>query len=121
SRPDTGKIGMYGISWGGRTTLYGCAIDPRLAACVINGHFNDTVPKMLTRSPNYGTYLDSREEHAFFDNLANEFSDADIGALIVPRPVYVENGLRDRVAWTPMARQEWEKLRLIRWNSCAGG
>ncbi len=38
SRPDTGKIGMYGISWGGRTTLYGCAIDPRLAACVINGH-----------------------------------------------------------------------------------
>ena len=106
------RIGIYGKSWGGRTALYAGAIDERISAVVANGHFNETVPKMLMRSPHYTAYLYTREDYAFFPNLANEFSDSDIASLICPRALYIEQGNRDPVVWYPMAQGEL--------TSCAG-
>jgi dienelactone hydrolase len=105
------RIGIYGKSWGGRTALYAGAIDERIAAVVANGHFNDTVPKMLMRSPHYTAYLYTKEDYAFFNNLANEFSDSDIASLICPRALYIEQGNRDPVVWYPMAQKEFDIVR----------
>jgi dienelactone hydrolase len=102
------RIGIYGKSWGGRTALYAGAIDERISAVVANGHFNETVPKMLMRSPHYTAYLYTKEDYSFFPNLANEFSDSDIASLICPRALYIEQGNRDPVVWYPMAKKEFD-------------
>jgi dienelactone hydrolase len=107
------RIGIYGISWGGRTALYAGALDERLAAVAVSGHFNETVPKMVQASTHYTAYIDTLEDYAFFYNLANTFSDADLGSLICPRPIFIEQGSRDRVAWVEMARREFGRLKFL--------
>lgn len=106
SRPDVdpARIGIYGISWGGRTALNAAALDTRIGAVVISGYFNDSTRKMVTRSPHYIPYIDTSEDYAFFERHALEFSDADIASLILPRPVFIENGSEDQVAHWPMAK-----------------
>src|SRR5262245_23413346 len=47
SEIDPNRIGAYGISWGGRSVMNLAALDRRVAACAISGHFNDLIPKML--------------------------------------------------------------------------
>lgn len=106
-----GRIGIYGISWGGRTALYAGALDQRLAAVAVSGHFNETVPKMVQASPHYTAYLDTAEDYAFFYGLANTFSDSDLGSLVCPRPIFIEQGTRDRVVWVEMARREFDRLK----------
>ncbi|MGI8990866.1 MAG: alpha/beta hydrolase [Bryobacteraceae bacterium] len=108
---DPKRIGVYGISWGGRTAMYQSALDPRIAATVISGHFNDTVPKMVTASPHYTPFIDTTEDYAFFRQLAVRFSDADIASMICPRPVFIEQGERDPVVWHPMAEKAFAELR----------
>ncbi|HEV8487591.1 MAG TPA: dienelactone hydrolase family protein, partial [Blastocatellia bacterium] len=108
---DRQRIGIYGISWGGRTAMYTAAMDERIAATVISGHFNQNLPKMVTASPNYTAYIDTAEDYAFFSGLAREFSDSDIASLIVPRPVFIEQGTKDRVVYYPMAQAEFALLK----------
>lgn len=108
---DPRLIGAYGISWGGRTAMYQGALDPRVAATVISGHFNDTVPKMVTASPHCTPFIDTTEDYAFFRRLAVRFSDADVASLICPRPVFIEQGERDPVVWRPMAEKAFAELR----------
>lgn len=96
---DPKRIGSYGISWGGRTSMYLGALDPRVAACAISGHFTDFVPKMVRPDPNYGTYIQSPESYAFFPGHFRLFNDADVVSLICPRPVFIEQGSKDRVAF----------------------
>ena len=102
---DPHRIGAYGISWGGRTVMYQGALDQRIAATVISGHFNDTVPKMVTSDPHYTAFINTREGYAFYDKLATRFSDADVVSMICPRAVMIEEGKRDPVVWYPMAEK----------------
>ncbi len=110
---DPHRIGAYGISWGGRTVMYQGALDPRIAATVISGHFNDTVPKMVTTDPHYTAFINTREGYAFFDRLAVRFSDADVASMICPRAVFIEEGKRDPVVWYPMAEKAFAELHAI--------
>ncbi|MGH8247603.1 MAG: alpha/beta hydrolase, partial [Gammaproteobacteria bacterium] len=110
---DPKRIGVYGISWGGRTAMYAAAIDERISATVISGHFNENLPKMVTASPHYTAYIDTAEDYAVFRGLAREFSDADVASLIAPRPVYIEQGRADRVVHYPMAQAEFQRLKSI--------
>ena len=81
------------------------ALDRRIAACVVSGHFMDSTPKMVTPSPHYTAYIEVPEDYAFFEKHALLFSDADICSLICPRPLFVEQGRADRVAYWKMARK----------------
>jgi len=110
---DPKTIGIYGISWGGRTAMYTAAIDERIAATVISGHFNETLPKMVAPSPHYTAFIETAEDYAFFPGLAREFSDSDVASLIAPRPVFIEQGTADRVVYYPMAQGEFERLKRI--------
>lgn len=107
------RIGAYGISWGGRTVMNLAALDRRVAACAISGHFNDLVPKMIAPSPNYTAYIETPENYAFFSNHARTFTDADVVSLICPRPVFIEQGRADRVAYWEMSQKAFEEARQI--------
>jgi dienelactone hydrolase len=112
SRPevDGARIGVYGISWGGRTAMNAAALDRRLAACVVSGHFMDSTPKMVTPSPHYSTYIEAEYDYPWFERHAVEFSDADICSLICPRALLIENGRQDRVAYWEMAKKAFEPV-----------
>jgi len=101
------RIGAYGISWGGRTAMYAAALDPRVAACVVSGHFMESTQKMVKPSPHYTAYIEVVENYAFFSGQATEFADADVCSLICPRPLHIEQGREDRVAYWKMAQDEF--------------
>ncbi len=110
---DAKRIGAYGISWGGRTVMNLAALDRRVAACVISGFFNDLIPKMITPSPHYKAYIEVNEGYAFFYNHFAWFNDADVVSLICPRPVFIEQGNRDRAAWWERSQAAFEQVKAI--------
>ena len=73
---DGDRIGMIGLSYGGFYTLFAAALDVRIGAAVSSCFFNN------------------RKMYDFVDwvwfNAANQFMDAEVGALVCPRPLYVE-------------------------------
>jgi len=104
------RIGVYGISWGGRTAMYAAALDPRIAACVVSGHFMESTQKMVKPSPHYTAYIEVGENYAFFSGQATEFADADVCSLICPRPVHIEQGRDDKVAYWKIAQEEFQTV-----------
>ena len=110
---DPKRIGAYGISWGGRTVMNAAALDRRIAACAISGHFNDLVPKMVTPSSNYTAFIETAEDYAFFSGHFLQFTDADVVSLICPRPVFIEQGRQDRVAHWRMSQKAFESVKAI--------
>jgi len=108
---DPNRIGAYGISWGGRSVMNLAALDRRVAACAISGHFNDLLPKMLTPSPHYTAYIETDEGYAFFWRQAALFNEADVVSLICPRPVFIEQGRTDRVAYWEMSQRAFQQVR----------
>jgi hypothetical protein len=98
SRPDidSSKIGMIGLSYGGFYTLYTAALDTRIKAayssCFINNRFVIDWP-----------------DFTWF-NAGNRFLDAEIGALIAPRHLYLEVGIRDELFQYAHARPEIDKI-----------
>lgn len=110
---DSARIGMYGISWGGRTTLYAAAIDPRLAAAAVSGYFNQTTKKQFEFSTYSTAYIDTPEEYAFFPSFITEFSDADLASLVAPRPLFIESGTLDTTAYFKDSFIEYTRAREI--------
>lgn len=107
------RIGVYGISWGGRTAMYSAAIDPRISCCVISGHFMESTRKMVFphEPESYSTYIQAGHAYAFFPGQATLFSDADVISLICPRPVHIEQGRLDRVSTWREAQDEFQIVR----------
>ena len=93
---DAERIGMIGLSYGGFYTLFAAAIDLRIRAAVSSCFFNN------------------RKMYDFVDwvwfNAANRFMDAEVGALVCPRPLYVEVGQQDELFDVRHARPEARKL-----------
>ncbi len=107
------RVGIYGLSQGGLTALFAAAAEPRLAACVCSGYFNQRTNKLVVPSEHYTAYIRTDEHDKFLLNQLNEFSDSDIASLICPRPFFVEAGARDPVIWLPDAQEEFAKIREI--------
>jgi predicted esterase len=115
SRPDVdpNRIGAYGISWGGRTVMYLAAMDKRIRACAISGHFNDFVPKMVKPSTNYTAFIETSEDYAFFPGHFKLFNDADLVSLICPRAVFIEQGRKDRVVYWEDSQRAFQSVKVI--------
>ena len=96
---DAERIGMIGLSYGGFYTLFATALDVRIRAAVSSCFFNN------------------RKMYDFADwvwfNAANQFMDAEVGALVCPRPLYVEVGKKDDLFNVRHARQEVKRLETI--------
>jgi dienelactone hydrolase len=107
-RIDPKRVGMWGISLGGMATMFWMPLEPRIHAGVCCAWFNHRRNKMAIPDSRYSCFLDTKEEHAFFHGWLTEFTDSDTMSLICPRPLLVQTGKRDGIAWWPQVIEEFE-------------
>ena len=108
---DVGRTAMYGISLGGAYAMFTTPLEPRIKAAVVCAWFNQRRHKMAVDDPRYSCFLSVDEEHIWIPGWLREFSDSDLASLICPRPLLVEQGKADGIAWWPLMLQEYEETR----------
>jgi cephalosporin-C deacetylase-like acetyl esterase len=96
---DGSRIGMTGVSWGGFCAMVAAAVDLRIKVALSSCFFNDRYKYDLVAA----TWLDS----------ARSFLDAEIAALVCPRPLCIELGLQDEQFSVEEARAEVAKVRSL--------
>lgn len=80
---DAGRIGMAGLSYGGFFTLLTAAAEPRIRAAYVSSFFNDRFRY---------NWLDMS-----LPGQAERFMDAEMAALVCPRPLWLESGRDDEL------------------------
>ncbi len=122
TRPEVvpNRIGMYGISQGGLSTLFAAACEPRIRAAVCSCYFNNRWRKMLEgewlaergreESQQYGDYMSTGEDDKFNPWSAPLWPDHVLSGLICPRPFMVETGRYDPVIYWRDAVEEFKKV-----------
>jgi len=110
-RIDRDRVGMWGISLGGMATMFWMPLEPRIKCGVVTAWFNHRRNKMVIPDPRYSCFLETKEEHAFFRGWLTEFTDSDVVSLICPRPLLVQTGKKDGIAWWPQVVEEFEASR----------
>ena len=63
---------------------------------------------MVIDDPRYSCFLSTTEEHIFIPGWLREFTDSDLVSLICPRPILVETGKGDGIAWWPQVQEEFK-------------
>ena len=95
----TASVGLAGLSYGGCHGLYAAALDPRIGALLSSGYFNDRHAYPLPPAVPPGA--------------ARAFLDAELGALVCPRPLWIETADQDEFFLPAGARTEAAKLRRL--------
>ncbi len=109
---DAGRIGFYGLSYGGKTAMRLPAVLPEYTLSICSGDFNEWIGKNVsTDFP--ASYMFTGEYEMFEWNLGPTFSYAEMAALIAPRPFMVERGHRDGVAIDEWVASEYAKVRRL--------
>jgi hypothetical protein len=108
---DGRRIGMWGVSLGGMATMFWMPLEPRIKAGVVAAWFNHRRNKMVIPDPRYSCFLETEEEHAFFQGWLTEFTDSDVVSLICPRPLLIQTGKQDRIAHWPQVVEEFKASR----------
>jgi len=94
---DSDKIGMIGVSYGGFYSLFTAAADTRIKAVYSSCFFNNR-------------YVYDWTDWTWFD-AAFKFLDAEVGALICPRPLYIEVGENDELFVVQYAKEEFKRIK----------
>jgi len=110
-RIDENRVGMWGVSLGGLSTMFWMPLEPRIKVGVVAAWFNHRRNKMVIPDPRYSCFLETREDHAFFHGWLTEFTDSDAVCLICPRPLLIQTGKKDRIAHWPQVLEEFEASR----------
>ena len=106
---DVKRTAMYGLSLGGAATLFLTPLEPRIRAAIVSAFFNQRVRKLIVDDPRYGCFLSIPDaEHWWMRGWMREFSDSDLVSMICPRPLRIEHGKGDGIAWWPMVVEEFE-------------
>jgi dienelactone hydrolase len=109
---DAGRIGFYGISYGGKTAMRVPALLPQYALSICSADFNEFVFKVASPDYPFGfMYVNEYEVVEF--NLANTFNHGEMAGLIAPRPFMVERGHNDPVATDEWVSYEYAKVRRL--------
>jgi hypothetical protein len=108
---DGDRIGMWGVSLGGTATMFWMPLERRIKVGVVAAWFNHRRNKMAVPDPRYSCFLETKEEHAFFNGWLTEFTDSDVVSLICPRPLLIQTGKQDRIAHWPQVVEEFEASR----------
>jgi dienelactone hydrolase len=116
---DSENVGMWGVSLGAMATMFWMPLEPRIKAGVVSGWFNNRQNKMVIPDERYSCFLVTTEDHAFFTGWLTEFSDHDVVSLICPRPLLIQHGKKDGIAYWPQVLEEfnlaktfYEKLKI---------
>jgi dienelactone hydrolase len=107
---DAGRIGFYGLSYGGTTALRVPAVLERYSLSICSGNFNDWVRKNVSTDSPTSYMFHGEYEMPEFD-LGHSFSHAEMAALIAPRPFMVERGHADDVGVDEWVAGEYAKVR----------
>jgi hypothetical protein len=115
SEVDPERIGMYGLSKGGQYALAVAALDPRIRVAVVSGWFNDRTKKNLeTEHPDTMHFLTlTHRSEYYMPNLLDRFGDAELGWLIAPRPLLIENGDHDSNVLIGDVRAEFKRVEAV--------
>ena len=96
---DGERIGIYGLSYGGKTAMRVPAVLEDYALSICSGDFNQWLWKNVTVDwPNSYMFTGEYEMPEF--GLGASFNYAEMAYLIFPRPFMVERGHRTRWDWT---------------------
>jgi dienelactone hydrolase len=87
-----GRIGVAGYGEGGLLALYSAAVDPRIETVLVSGYFGSR--QDLWQEPIYRNVF----------GLLEQFGDAEIASLVVPRSVIIEASQPPAVQGPPAAR-----------------
>lgn len=98
---DSERIGMMGLSYGGFYTLYISAAEPRIKSVFSSCFFSDRLSNVPGACRPDWTWQGS----------AKTFLDAEVAALIVPRPLYLENGEKDILFPAEISEAEYQRLK----------
>lgn len=90
------KIGMIGLSYGGCYTLYMAALDTRIKSALSSCYFNNKFK--------YDT------SDWVWNNSANLFIDAEIGALVFPRKLWIQIATDDNLFNCESGVDEYKRL-----------
>lgn len=107
---DPGRIGFYGLSYGGKTAMRVPALLTDYALSICSADFNEWVWKNASSRAKY-SYVFHGEYEIFEFDLGSTFNYAEMAALIAPRPFMVERGHFDGVAPDEMVGYEFAKVR----------
>jgi len=102
---DPKRVGMTGLSRGGRYTLYTTASSPMIKVGVCSGYFIDH-KEYISRE-----YITNPERPVDI-NMLKTFGNAQLVGLICPRPFMVQMGVKDQVIPIKGARREAPKAAL---------
>lgn len=109
---DPARIGLYGISYGGKTAMRVPALLPGYALSICSADFNEWVYKCTAEDPRC-SYLYTGEYDMYEWNLAHRCNYAELAGLIAPRPFMVERGHRDPVGLDEFVAFEYAKVRRL--------
>ncbi len=109
---DAGRIGFYGLSYGGKSAMLIPAVLEKYALSICSGDFNEEVWKHVSIDVPYSFMLTREHEHSEFD-FGEKFNYAEIAGLIAPRPFMVERGHRDGVGEDEWVAFEYAKVRRL--------
>ena len=109
---DRNRIGLYGLSWGGKVAMRVPALEPRYALSICSGDFNEWIWKNATTAWR-NSYMFAPEPDIFDFNLGMTFGHAEMAAMIAPRPFMVERGHDDGVGIDEMVALEYARVRRL--------
>lgn len=109
---DRSRIGLYGLSYGGKTAMRVPALLDRYALSICSADFNEWVRKNAT-TEHPASYMYTGEYEMPEWNLGHTFNYAEMAALIAPRPFMVERGHDDGVAPDEWVAYEYAKVRRL--------
>lgn len=91
------NFGMIGLSYGGFYTLFTSAIDDRIKAALSCSYFNDR--NTISKFPDWR-----------WKNASYNLHDAEIAALVYPRPLVILTGNTDDAFLADNAKNEYDRL-----------
>ena len=107
---DSGRIGFYGLSYGGKTAMRVPSVLGDYALSICSADFNEWIWKNASSIHSH-SYVYTGEYEMFEFNLGNTFNYAEMANLIAPRPFMVERGHHDGVAPDEWVAYEFAKVR----------
>ena len=109
---DPGRIGFYGLSYGGKSAMFLPAIIEGYALSICSGDFNEEVWKHVSTEQPFSFLLTGEYEHTEFD-FGPKFNYAELASLIAPRPFMVERGHDDGVSIDEWVSYEYAAVRRL--------
>ena len=109
---DSGRIGFYGLSYGGKSAMFLPAIIEGYALSICSGDFNEEVWKHVSIEQPFSFLLTGEYEHTEFD-FGTKFNYAELAGLIAPRPFMVERGHDDGVSIDEWVAYEYAPVRRL--------